>query len=114
MHYSERTMYDATFHFESLQDLTDTVVRLNHCRDGVSVTLSDEILAMVTPYVADHHSNAPQLGKVLAEREREYEIGDVWRDGRAWKVKLPGGIHTTTTKRHATAFAAALLTIKED
>jgi len=46
--------------------------------------------------------------KVLAEREREYEIGDVWRDGRAWKVKLPGGILGTTTKRHAMAFAAAL------
>lgn len=26
---------------------------------------------------------------------------DVWKDGRAWKVKLPHGIETRKTKEHA-------------
>jgi hypothetical protein len=49
------------------------------------------------------------MGTEYNEKVILHEIGDVWRDGRAWKVKLPGGIHTTTTKRHATEFAAALV-----
>ena len=33
------------------------------------------------------------------EREQiTVKLGDIWKDGRRWKVRFPNGIHTEDTK----------------
>ena len=36
-------------------------------------------------------------------------IGDIWQDGRDWKIQLPRGIATTKTKKRAQLFSATAL-----
>ena len=81
------------------------------------------VAAMAEPKLADitariYNGTAESIFNALVAMTQEttargdgmtqHNIGDVWRDGRAWKVKLPGGILGLTTKREATAFAAAI------
>lgn len=38
-------------------------------------------------------------------RPPKREVGEVWKEDRKWKVKLPRGIHTVETKKRAEAFS---------
>jgi hypothetical protein len=38
----------------------------------------------------------------------KHQVGDVWRDRRAWKVQMPKGILTCRTKRDAMRFAESV------
>lgn len=35
-------------------------------------------------------------------------LGEIWKEGRDWKIQLPRGIHTTKTKKEAKRFAASV------
>jgi hypothetical protein len=46
-----------------------------------------------------------RVNKAGEVEELTVKIGDVWKDGYKWQVKMPLGIHTTRTKREALLFA---------
>jgi len=51
------------------------------------------------------------------EREQiTVRTGDIWKDGRVWKIQMPHGIHTTRTKRvaHLWAMAAIAAEVREE
>jgi hypothetical protein len=74
--------------------------------DGLRDMLGVGLMSGYTPTMAS--GKALQAGMAARGVRFRRGVGEVWREGRVWYVKLPGGIHTTTTKREAAAFAAAI------
>jgi len=50
--------------------------------------------------------------RINKEGEREQispALGDIWRDGRDWKIKMPRGIATAKTKKRAKLFSGSAI-----
>lgn len=57
----------------------------------------------ITEYELD---NVAQV--IIQERRKKHQLGDIWKEGRAWKVQAPGGIMACTTKKLAESWSALI------